>query len=82
MKKTLSIAALALSMFFAGTAAAQTEPPQPEPDAQPVDEQACNEATQEARDETPPPSHPGIPHTHEGGECHHAIGTEDPNPNP
>lgn len=84
MKKTLASVALALGMLsFAGTAAAQ-----PEAEARPVNENAC-EQTEPMWADAPGPARPGIPHDqghlHQGtGEldCHHATGTEDPNPNP
>ncbi|HWC11206.1 MAG TPA: hypothetical protein VG455_08285 [Acidimicrobiales bacterium] len=85
MKKVLAIMALVSSLFFfVGSAAAQ-----PAADAGPVNENAC-EQTDPRWADAPAPARLGIPHVqghvHQGtGEvlgCHHAIGTEDPNPNP
>jgi hypothetical protein len=85
MKKILAIMALVLGAFFsAGSAAAQ-----PAADARPVNDNAC-ERTDPMWADAPGPARPGLPHDqghvhHETGEdldCHHAIGTEDPNPNP
>ncbi len=87
MNRLLAITALVLGVFFAGTATAQTEPPQPEPEARTVDEHAC-EQTDPMWTEAPPPARPGLPHDQghqhedEALGCHHATGTEDPNPNP
>ena len=80
MKKILAIMALVLGMFFPGSAAAQ-----PEVEVRPVDERAC-EQTDPRWTDAPAPARPGLPHDqgHGHGEfgCHHATGTEDPNPNP
>ncbi len=84
MKKIVAIMVVALGVFFGGSAAAQ-----PEVEPRPVDENAC-EQTDPLWTDAPRPAQLGIPHiqghVHQGtGEvlgCHHAIGTEDPNPNP
>ncbi len=84
MKKMLAIVVVALGVSFGGSAAAD-----PEVVVRPVDERACAQTDPKWSD-VPGPARPGIPHDrghkHEGtGEefgCHHATGTEDPNPNP
>ncbi len=80
MKKLLAITALALSMLFGGTAAAD-----PDVEVRSVDENAC-EQTDPMWSDAPAPARPGIPHDqgHGHGEfgCHHATGTEDPSRNP
>jgi hypothetical protein len=79
MKKILAIMALVLGVSFPGSATAQ-----PEAEARPVNENAC-EQTEPVFDDAPESAQPGLPHDeghlHSGG-CHHATGTEDPNPNP
>ena len=83
MKRFLAILALALGMFLPGSAVAQ-----PAADAGPVNEHAC-EQTDPRWADAPAPARLGIPHvqghvhqvTGEELDCHHAIGTEDPNPN-
>jgi hypothetical protein len=85
MKKIVAIMALVLGVFFFGGSAAA----QPAADAGLVNESAC-EQTDPLWADVPPPAQLGVPHVqghrHQGtGEvlgCHHAIGTEDPNPNP
>ena len=80
MKKILAIMALAQGLVFAGEAAAQ-----PEVRARPVNENAC-QRTDPVWAGAPGSARPGLPHdqghVHEGEElgCHHAVGTEDPNP--
>jgi hypothetical protein len=93
MKKVLAIVALALSVFFGGSAAAQPEPPhQPEAEGRTVNQNACDQTNpggEGVYEEAPPPAQLGIPHDeghthHETGEelgCHHATGTFDPRPN-
>ncbi len=84
IKKILAIMALVLGVFLGGSAAAQ-----PTVEPRPVDERACAQ-TEGRWQDVPGPAQPGLPHDqdhehHETGEeleCHHAIGTEDPNPNP
>jgi hypothetical protein len=85
MKKILAIMALVGGVSFsAGSAAAQ-----PAVDARPVNEKAC-EQTDPLWAGAPRPAQPGLPHeqdhvhhlTGKALDCHHAIGTEDPNPNP
>ena len=80
MKRFLAIMALVLGVFFPGSAVAQ-----PEVKVRPVDEHAC-EQTDPIWARAPGSARPGLPHDqgHGHGEfgCHHATGTEDPNPNP
>ncbi len=81
MKKGLAIMAFVLGAFFPGSAIAQ-----PETEARPVNENACQQ-TEALWADVPGSARPGLPHDqghlHEGeGGCHHATGTEDPNPNP
>ncbi len=82
MKKILAIMALALGVLFAGSAAAQ-----PSVEVRPVNENAC-EQTDPMWAGAPGPARPGLPHDQGHGHgdeefgCHHATGTEDPNPNP
>ncbi|MFN2557775.1 MAG: hypothetical protein ABR592_13090, partial [Nitriliruptorales bacterium] len=75
MKKILAIMALALSLFFGGSAAAD-----PEVEVRPVDENAC-EQTDPMWADAPGPARPGLPHDQAHGDpnfgCHHATGTED-----
>jgi hypothetical protein len=86
MKRILGISALALGVFFAGSAAAEPQGP-PGFEARPVNENAC-EHTDPLWTDAPGSARAGLPHdqghVHEGEElgCHHATGTEDPNPNP
>ena len=83
MKKILAIMALILGVFLPGSAAAQ-----PAADARPVNESAC-EQTDPLWGDVPGPARASVPHdqghvhhvTEEELDCHHAIGTEDPNPN-
>ena len=81
MKKILAVMALALGVFlFGGSAAAQ-----PEVEVRPVNENAC-EQTDPLWAGLPSSARPGLPHNQGHGHgqlgCHHATGTEDPNPNP
>lgn len=82
MKRILAIMALVSGVFLPGTATAQ-----PQTEARSVNENAC-ERTDPLWAEAPGSARPGLPHDqghmHEGEElgCHHATGTEDPNPNP
>ena len=80
MKKIVAIMALALGLFFGGSAAAQ-----PEVEVRSVDDNAC-EQTDPMWADAPGPARPGLPHDQGHGHgqfgCHHATGTEDPNPNP
>ena len=79
MKRIFAMMALVLVVFFPGSAAAQ-----PETQARPVNENAC-EQTDALWADAPGAARPGLPHDQghlHGAGCHHATGTEDPNPNP
>ncbi len=80
MRKLLVIIVVAFGVFLGGDATAQ-----PSVEVRPVDENAC-EQTDPMWAEAPAPARPGLPHDqgHGHGEfgCHHATGSEDPNPNP
>ena len=84
MKKTVAVMIVALGVFFGGSAAAE-----PAVEPRPVDERAC-EQTDPLWADAPGPARLGLPHdqghehqeTGEELDCHHATGTEDPNPNP
>ena len=78
MKKVVAIMALAVGVFFPGSATAQ-----PEVEVRPVNESACAQ-TDPMWADAQGSARPGLPHDqghgHEGEEfgCHHATGTEDP----
>ncbi len=80
MKRVLAIVALAGSVLLPGSASAE-----PEVQAHSVNENACQQ-TDPLWAGAPGSARPGLPHDqghdHEGEElgCHHATGTEDPNP--
>jgi len=82
MKKVLAVMAFVLGVLVPGSATAQ-----PATEARPVNENAC-ERTDPLWASAPPSARPGLPHdqghVHDGEQlgCHHATGTEDPNPNP
>ncbi len=75
MKKIVAIMALALGGFVPGNAAAQ-----PSMESRSVNQNAC-ERTDQVWTSAPGSARAGIPHDQGHGDgCHHAIGTQDPQP--
>lgn len=66
VRRIVLTAALAVALPVIPTAAQAQEP-------QPVHEEACNEATSDARATAPEPADSAIPHENRTGECHHAV---------
>jgi hypothetical protein len=66
MRKLVAAVALALGTALVPNTAFAQEP-------KPVSESACNEGTEDARQEASEPAKNSVPHEGRGAGCHHAV---------